>query len=117
MTDKVRARRSGNMLWWSKTKLKSQDVDTRKQAVRDLSRIEGSGAAECLIEALADADWGVQELAARALIARGDPRALSFLIKMLGTRVGPQAEELLVALEDQAIGAPSSAPPRARTCH
>ena len=92
------------MLWWTKAKLKSESADTRLQAVYELSQADGTGAAESLADALKDKDWRVQRLAARALITRGDSRGLSFLIKMLGTSAGTEAEDLLLTVGDAAIG-------------
>jgi HEAT repeat protein len=92
------------MPWWTKAKLKSQSAETRLQAVYELSQMHGADAAECLADRLKDKDWGVQKLAAKALVTRGDSRGLSFLIEMLGTRADAEVEDFLSAVGDAAIG-------------
>jgi HEAT repeat protein len=58
------------------------DVDTRKKAIRQLAYQPESIAFDTLIEVLFDPDDGIRLAALEALEARGDKRAVSYILKL-----------------------------------
>lgn len=71
------------MLWWKLRRLKSSDVQTRRRAIKGLSRSGDSRANTALIAALIDESYLVRKEAARSLGEIGDAQAVKPLINLI----------------------------------
>jgi HEAT repeat protein len=71
------------MLWWKIRRLKSSDVQTRRRAVKGLSKSQDSRALAALMVALVDESYLVRKEAARALGEIGDAQSVKPLINLI----------------------------------
>jgi HEAT repeat protein len=71
------------MLWWNLRRLKSSDVQTRRRAIKGLSRSRNPRALAALMAALVDESRLARKDAAQALGEIGDAYAVKPLIKLI----------------------------------
>ena len=71
------------MLWWKLRRLKSSDDQTRRRAIKGLSRSRDPRAMAALMAALNDQSYLVRKEAARALGEIGDAKAVEPLINLI----------------------------------
>jgi HEAT repeats len=71
------------MLWWNLRRLKSGDVQTRRRAIKGLSRSRNPRALAALMAALVDESRLARKEAAQALGEIGDAQAVTPLINLI----------------------------------
>jgi HEAT repeat protein len=71
------------MLWWNLRQLRSSDIQTRRRAIKGLSRSRDPRAMAALMAALNDQSYLVRKEAARALGEIGDAQAVEPLINLI----------------------------------
>jgi len=71
------------MLWWNLRRLKSSDVQTRRRAIKGLSRSQNPRALAALMAALVDESYLARKEAAHALGEIGDAQAVKPLINLI----------------------------------
>jgi HEAT repeat protein len=88
------------MLWWNLRQLKSSDVQTRRRAIKGLSRSQNPRALAALTAALVDQSHMARKEAAEALGEIGDAQAVKPLVSLIqGTFHYPIAKAAVGALE------------------
>jgi len=71
------------MLWWNLRRLKSSDVQTRRRAIKGLSRSRNPRAPAALMAALVDESYLARKEAAQALGEIGDAQTVNPLINLI----------------------------------
>jgi len=71
------------MLWWNLRRLKSSDVQTRRRAIKGLSRSRNPRALAALMAALVDESHLARKEAAQALGEVGDARVVKPLVDLI----------------------------------
>jgi HEAT repeat protein len=77
------SRKRRAMLWWKLRQLKSSDDQTRRHAIKGLSKSQDPRALAALMVALVDESYLVRKEAARALGEIGDAQAVKPLINLI----------------------------------